>query len=292
MLAKKRCISIDCESFRQYGGAREIVKMLKDAGFDAYDASMFTNGVFDSILYAENWQEQAKEFRAYADRLGIVCNQSHAPFASLRANDEKYNEWMFPRLVRAIQVSGILGVKVCVVHPCNDWTAEENAKFYEKLEPYARESGVRIGVENMWNCVGWDTPEFRAIKAACSHHEDFKAHLDLLPADVFVACVDIGHAEMRGLETSAVQMIETLGQSMQAMHLHDVDLVHDNHQIPFTQGIDFAKVIKALKKIGYQGDITLETSCGPLNAPKELQEPIARYLAAVANYFREQIEKE
>ncbi len=261
--------------------------MLKNAGFTAYDASMLTNGSFDDILFAENWQKKAKEFRAYADELGIKCNQSHAPFASAKLNDEKYNEWIFPRLIRAIQVSGILGAKVCVVHPCNDWDAETNANLlYKRLENCAREAGVKIGVENMWNCVNWGTPEFRATPAACSHHDDFKAHLDLLPSDVFVACVDIGHAEMAGLETSAMQMIETLGDRMEAMHLHDVDLINDNHQIPFSQGIDFAKVIEALKKIGYKGDITLETTND--RTPYELLEAKARYLASIANYFKEQ----
>ena len=285
-------ISADIGGFSKYGNAREIVKMMKEAGFTAYDASMVNGGLLDWMLYADDWQEKAKEFRAYADELGIKCNQSHAPFSSVRANDEKYNEWMFPRLIRAIEVSGILGVKVCVVHPCNDWNAEQNAEFYKRLEPIARKAGVKIGVENMWNCVNWGTPEFRATKAACSHHDDFKAHLDLLPSDVFVACVDIGHAEMKGLETSAVEMIETLGERVQALHIHDVDLTHDNHQIPFTQAIDFEKVIEALRKVQYQGDITFEATYGMRAVPKALQAPLARYMVAIANYFKEELEKE
>ena len=287
-----RYISADIGGFSKYGNASEIVKMMKEAGFTAYDASMVNGGLLDWMLYADDWQEKAKEFRAYADELGIKCNQSHAPFSSARANDEKYNEWMFPRLIRAIEVSGILGVKVCVVHPCNDWGAEQNAEFYKKLEPIARKAGVKIGVENMWNCVNWGTPEFRATPAACSHHDDFKAHLDLLPSDVFVACVDIGHAEMKGLETSAAEMIETLGERVQALHIHDVDLTHDNHQIPFTQAIDFEKVIEALRKVQYQGDITFEATYGMRAVPKALQAPLARYMVAIANYFKEELEKE
>lgn len=287
MSENKRYISVNIDCFIDYGNAKEVVKMLKEAGFTAYDASMMTNGSMDWILYADDWQEKAKEFRAYADGLGIACNQSHAPFASAKWNDEKFNEWQFPRLVRAVQVSAILGAKVCVVHPCNDWDATTNAeRIYRRLEPVAREWGVKIATENMWNCINWGTRDFLATPAACSHHDDFKAHLDILPADVFVACVDIGHAEMAGLNTSAVQMIETLGDRMEAMHLHDVDLVNDNHQIPFSQGIDFAKVMQALKNIGYKGDITLETTSD--RTPKELLPAKARYLATIANYFKEQ----
>ncbi len=288
----KRYISIDCGCFRKYGNIKEIIKMLKEAGFTAYDASMFTGGILDDLIFSDNWIELVKDLRMYADSIDIVCNQAHAPFASMKANDDEYNEWMFPRLVRAIQVSGILGAKVCVVHPCNDFVAHKNALLYKRLEPFAREANVKIGLENMWNCVGWRTPEFKIIPAACSHHNDFKAHLDLLPSDVFVACIDLGHAELNGLNTSCVEMIENLKDRLEAIHLHDVDLKNDNHQIPFTQRIKWENVIEALKANNYKGDITLETSDAIRSVPKELIPHTARYLASIANYFKEEIEKE
>ena len=284
-----RYISADIGGFKAFGAAMDIIKAFKESGFTAYDASM-CDGALDDILFAENWEEKAKELRAYADGLGIVCNQSHAPFASARKGDEEYNRQMFPKLVRAIQVSGILGVKVCVVHPCNDWTAEENAEYiYKPLEPYARAAGVKIGVENMWNGE-WRENGFTALPAACSHHGDFKKHLDLLPADIFVACLDIGHAEMRGLDTSAVQMIETLAERLEALHIHDVDKTFDNHQIPFTHNIDFEAVIQALKKAEYKGDITLEACAFSEKAPKGIQRAAIQYSAAVAEYFRARLD--
>ena len=73
-----------------------------------------------------------------------------------------------------------------------------------------------------------------------------------------VACLDIGHAEMAGLETSSEKMILTLGDSLAALHIHDNDLKHDSHQIPFSMQINFDVVVRALKKIGYKGDLTLE----------------------------------
>ena len=81
-------------------------------------------------------------------------------------------------------------------------------------------------------------------------------------------------------------MIETLANRLEAIHLHDVDLVNDNHQIPFSQGIDFAKVIEAFKKVGYKGDITLETTND--RTPYELLEAKARYLASIVTYFKQQ----
>ena len=286
----KRHISIDCGCFRKYGNIKEIIKLLKEVGFTAYDASMFTGGILDELIFSENWKEEVKELRKYADSIGIVCNQSHAPFQSAKVNNPEYNEWVFPRLVRAIQVSGILGAKVCVVHPCNDWNAYENSQLYKKLEPIAREYNVKIGLENMWNCIGWNTPEFKVLPAACSHHDDFKAHLDLLPEDVFVGCLDFGHAELIGLNTSCVQMIETLKDRLQAVHIHDVDLKNDSHQIPYTQRIQWEKAINALKQNNYKGDITLETSDAIRGLPKELIPHVARYLAMIAKYFKDQLD--
>lgn len=283
-------ISTEINSYKKFGDIRAVLTLLKEAGFTAYDFSMFGKSWMqpNEFLEAEDYIEQAKALRAFADGIGIACNQSHAPFPTLVKGNEAYNEQTFPYLVRAIEVSGILGVKVVVVHPGNDYTAEENAVFYKKLEPYARKAGVKIGLENMWN---WDREKGHTRAAACSHHDDFKKHLDLLPKDVFVACLDIGHAEMFRDETNAVKMIETLGERLQAIHLHDVDKTHDNHSIPFVQKVDYASVIEALKKTGYQGDITLEADTFAKCAPKELVPAAARYAAAVADYFKTQMEK-
>ena len=91
---------------------------------------------------------------------------------------------------------------------------------------------------------------------------------------------------MRDVPEFTPEMIETLGEWVQCLHLHDIDGVKDNHQVPFTQKVDFARIVDALKKINYQGDVTLEVAYAPLKTPKELQKPLAKYLAEIANYFK------
>lgn len=277
-------ISTEIGSLKKLGSVQEILKCLKNAGFTAYDYS-FCNDIANEILYAENYKEKAQELRAFADSLGLPCNQTHAPFPSARKGDEEYNKEIFPVIARSIEISGILGAKVCVVHPCNYYNAEENYVLYKAFEPYAREANVKIGVENMWNWANGGVTD-----AACSHHDDFRKHLDLLPKDVFVACLDIGHSQMGGLNTSAVQMIETLNERLEAIHLHDVDLINDNHSLPYTQKIDFESVIQAMKKVGYQGDITLEAINFFRPLPVELLSAGAKYAVEVAKYFANAIE--
>ena len=69
---------------------------------------------------------------------------------------------------------------------------------------------------------------------------------------------DVGHAEMKGSDTTAVEMIKALDHRLQALHIHDNDKWHDSHQIPFSMDIDFVPIVKALKEIDYKGYFTLE----------------------------------
>lgn len=289
-------ISTEINSFRKYGDDRKIIKMLKDAGFTAYDFSMFGKAWLqpNEFLASDDYLEQAKSLRAYADEIGLPCNQAHAPFPT--ALDDRCGRWDFDvvaynacsheQITRAIEVAGVLGAKVIVVHPCNDYTPEENAALYKSFEAAARKAGVKIGVENMWN---WKQGAPTACAAACSHHEDFKAHMSLLPKDVFVACLDIGHAEMAGLNTSAAQMIETLDEDLQALHVHDNDRTHDCHALPYMMNIGFEDILTALKKIGYRGDVTMEADQYARKFPVELYPQAARLMAELGKYMRDRI---
>ena len=290
-------ISTEISSWRGVGSDEKTISLLKESGFTSYDYSMFASSgkanLGYELLVSDDYKEKARALREYADSIGMPCNQTHAPFPTARKGNEEYNKEAKERTHRAIEISGILGAKYCVVHPCNDYTPEENAQMYKEFIQTAKNAGVKIATENMWNCVGWGTPQFRATPAACSDHENFKRHMELLmelDKDVFCACVDIGHSEMKGLETSAVQMLETLGEHVACIHLHDVDLVNDNHHLPFICNIDYNPIIEAFKKIGYKGDITLESNTFAYNLPVELLPAGARYASSVANYFKQKIE--
>ena len=251
-------ISTEIHSAAKHVGERRALELVAAAGFDAYDLSMFAMAPYDyktkavtpsdHPLNGPGYAAFAKELAHVARECGLVCNQSHAPFPSMAAG-------MKPFLFRAIECTAIAGGKICIIHPNNDLSAEENAAMYAELLPFAKECGVRIATENMWN---WDREKAEALPAACSHHDDFLRHIEAVNDPYLVACLDIGHAEMRGLATSAGEMIRTLGPHLQAIHLHDNDLHHDSHAIPFSMQIDLDAAATALAEIGYAGDITLE----------------------------------
>ena len=275
-------ISTEINSIARHIGEEKTVELVAKAGFDAWDFSMFNMVKYDwktKTLLETSHPLGSNEYAAFAKRLrqigldnGIVCNQSHAPFPSYSTEIRSYFK-------RAIECTAIAGGNICIIHPDNNKSAEENAEMYFELLPFAKEHGVKIATENMWN---WDKEADHAIKAACSHHDDFLAHIKAVNDPYFVACLDIGHAEMRGLDTTAEDMIFTLGEHLAALHIHDNDKWHDSHQLPFTMDIDFEKVVGALKKIDYKGYFTLEVDKYPSAYTKENIADCAKAMADTA----------
>ena len=251
-------ISTEIGSAAKRIGEARAVEYVGKAGFDAWDFSMFDMCRYDSVtkLAIETGHPlTTNERMAFARRLkqigldnGIVCNQSHAPFST------KYDS-VRSRLKWAIECTAEAGANICVIHPVDSNTAEQNAEFYWELLPFAKECGVKIATENMWD---WDNEKDQSSFAACSTSEDFLKHLEVVNDEFFVACLDLGHAEMRGSGSGAVNMIRALGKHLQALHIHDNDQWHDSHQIPFSMNVDFDAIVKALKEINYSGYFTLE----------------------------------
>ena len=251
--------STEIDSIAAIVGEENAVRMVAEAGFDAFDFSMFAMGrydweeekmiVTDHPLQSKDYLPFARKLRRIAEENGIHCNQSHAPFPI-------YCKEILDFQKRAIECTAEAGGKICIIHPDNYRSAEENAETYFELLPFAKEHGVKIATENMW-C--WDVEEDHATPAACSDPESFLAHINAVNDPYFVACLDIGHAEMRGLNTNAPEMIRALGPHLQALHIHDNDLHHDSHQIPFSMNIDFKEMMKALREINYSGYLTLES---------------------------------
>ena len=191
-------------------GYEDGVRALKRIGFDAYDFTMFDMAEQpDDPMTRADFRETCRSLRKAADEAGILCNQTHAPFPSRKADDAAWNGVIFDYLARSVEITSLLGGNVCVIHPCNDYTAKQNAELlYRPLEKHARKFGVKIALENMWN---FSRQANKAVPCACSTAEDFLKHLDLLDPEYFVACLDIGHAEMLGDCVSAAELIRALG---------------------------------------------------------------------------------
>jgi sugar phosphate isomerase/epimerase len=249
--------STEIASLSKKVGERKAVELYGKAGFDAWDFSLFEMARWDwdkhaitdtpHPLKSSEYLAFARELKRIGEDYGMVCNQSHAPFPVRYMSDDI--------LKRAIECTAEAGGSICIIHPDNDATAEQNAEMYQRLLPFAKEHGVKIATENMWN---WYKGEPTSAPAACSTIDSFVKHIDVVNDPYFVACLDLGHAEMRGSGDGAPEMIRALGHRLQALHIHDNDRLHDSHQIPFSMDMDFGAIVDALKEIGYSGYLTLE----------------------------------
>lgn len=251
-------ISTEIHSASKLVGMEKAVEYVGKAGFDAWDFTMYTLGKYnfeEGKLFDPDHPLNGNEYIKFARRLkqigldnGVVCNQSHAPFPHFLKDVMSYYK-------RAFECTAEAGGKVCVVHPDVNKGPKENAEMYLKVLPYAKECGIKLAAENLWN---WDKENDHALFGACSTPESFIAHLDAVEDSDLVACLDIGHAEMTAIGTSAVEMIKALKDRIKVLHIHDNDKIHDNHQIPFSMNVDFVPIVKELKKVGYDGYFTLE----------------------------------
>ena len=247
-------ISTEIGSVAKFIGEEKAIELCAKAGFDAWDFTMVAmcnndwRSGRDHPLAGPNYLAFARRLKQIGLDHGIVCNQSHAPFPVHRPEIRS-------QLKKAIECTAEAGGQICVIHPDNNKSAQENAEMYWELLPFAKDCGVKIATENMWN---WDKEKDQACFAACATPQSFCEHIDIVGSDHLVACLDLGHAEMRGCNTSAVEMIHALGPRLQALHIHDNDQWHDSHQIPFSMQIDFHAIVRALKEIGYNGYFTLE----------------------------------
>ena len=251
-------ISTEINSIAKHVGPQKAIELAAKAGFDAWDFSMFDMCKMDNDIgrvtdrnpryFGNEYINYAKELRHIGEENGIKCNQSHAPFP-VHASEMKYF------LKKAIECTAIAGGDICIIHPVNAKSAEENAEMYYDLLEFSKPYGVKIATENMWF---WDKEKDQSCFAACATPEDFCKHIDVVNDPYFVACLDLGHADMRTLHTSSPEMIRALAPHLAALHIHDNDCFHDSHQIPFSMQMDFDAIALALAEVGYTGYLTLE----------------------------------
>ncbi|MBE6912195.1 MAG: sugar phosphate isomerase/epimerase [Ruminococcaceae bacterium] len=235
---------------------KEAIKILADAGFDGFDLTISYGSEAEKSL-ENDYMKYAEEIKQYANSLGIECVQAHAPQPS-REDGEYYD-----KIVRAIELAAYVGAKIIVVHPIKDegdgfqWQKqslfEKNMRFYKSLIPYAEKYNIKIAIENIYS---FDKRRNVVVSSVCSHGDEFSEYIDVLNSEYIVACVDTGHAAL--VSDSAQNLLKILGKRVQALHVHDVDCVGDNHTLPYTRLLDWDDICKTLAEVGYEGCFNYE----------------------------------
>ena len=285
---------------RKFGIAR-AAKMVKEAGFEACDYSLTSMESEASPLRTDAYRAIAEETRKAIEAAGITVEQTHAPFnlpAAMWNDPEIFNGTIVPLMIRALEISSILGAKVCVIHPLHhmEYKGNEeklfnmNMEYYGRLLPYAEKFGVKIGVENMWQKHKYRK---NIIVDTCGTTKEFVRYIDTLNSEYAVACLDVGHVLLPDQPESVGDFIRALGHDrLQALHIHDNDYASDAHQLPYLGKLDWDEITKALGEIDYQGEFTYEVG-GALfiNAPENIADAAIKFWGVVGKDLVRKVEE-
>lgn len=243
-------------------GEEKAIEIIAKAGFDAVDYCMLDLDKENYVLNSDSYKAHALKLVEAAKRNNVYFNQGHAVGYIPHENHDIVIKKLIEKNSRAIEISGIMGIRTLVIHPVvfgnyigrEEYVFEKNMQYFKGLLPYAEEYGVKLACENMW-CS--DKRKKVTTGGVCGNPFEHARYIDEINHPLLVACIDVGHCSLSGREAS--DCIRVLGDRLGALHIHDNDYLDDMHTLPGLSEINFNEIMKALKDIDYKGDFTLET---------------------------------
>ncbi len=250
-------------------------------------------------LPVEEFMQPYVRMKAAADKNGVGIAHAHAPFPIWRKDEETHNEFMMTALEKVIRTCAAVGCPAVVVHPVTRSTKEKtwetNMMLYRRLMPIAKETGVKICLENLFS-----VNTGRVLEGVCADAEEAVRYIDALNeeagAECFGFCFDVGHANL--LHKNLCHYIETLGHRLTCLHIHDNDGQNDLHMAPYTQtryyktcscALDWELFIAGLRHINYRGSMCFETFRVTDLTPKPLWDSALAHIINIGKYFRDRI---
>ena len=272
-----------------------------DLGFPHLSYEAATETILPSRydLPVEEFMAPYVRMKAAAEKNGVGIAHAHAPFPIWRKGEDAHNAFMMTALEKVIRTCAAVGCPALVVHPVTRSTKEKewetNMMLYRQLMPIAKETGVKICLENLFT-----VHTGRVLAGVCADAEEAVRYIDTLNAeagaDCFGFCFDVGHANL--LHKNLCQYIETLGHRLTCLHIHDNDGQNDLHMAPYTQtryykkcscALDWELFIAGLRSIGYRGSMCFETFRVTDLTPKPLWDSALSHIINIGKYFRARI---
>ncbi|MBQ3030230.1 MAG: sugar phosphate isomerase/epimerase [Agathobacter sp.] len=288
----------------------EGFQLIKEAGFDCADFSLNgylpnkmvykgqVNGIFDKTV--EELEVFFTPHKEAAKQAGIRIHQMHMPYPLHVPNGKKeINDYLWNVVApKSLHVCKFFDCKYIVVHGFKlatylgseelEWA--ETEKFLRFLAPMAKEMGITLCVENLYNSLGNHMGE-----GPCCDVEKVVKRIDALNeefgAEVFGFCLDVGHAHLVGIDI--YDFIVRLGRRLKVLHVHDNDGVRDLHQIPYTftktrenkPSTDWDGFLEGLREIEFDGVINFEASPVVSAFPEEMKADALEFLVKIGKYF-------
>lgn len=292
------------------------VGILRDAGFDAVDFSLhgyLTNKSIYGLNINHFFEQTVDALKLYftphklaLEKAGIAIWQMHMPYPIyVPRGNQKLNDYLRKNMApKSLYLCNFLGCRYIVIHgfklayflgsEAKEWAATE--AFLDEIAPLARELGITLCIENLYDMQG-----DRIVEGPCCDAAKAVKRIDAMNekygAEVLGFCFDTGHANLIHLDF--VKFITTLGTRLKVLHIHDNDGWRDLHQIPFAftktrenkSATDWEGFIDGLKRIGYNGVLNFETGPALTSYPRELRGDVLNFISDIGRYFAGQLEK-
>ena len=278
----------------------EILKLLKEIGFEALDMSFCMQDRPNYILAGDDWERRVHQVGETAAELGLELYQSHMPFVSGAAmalnpkfRDSSYREYFDQCMHRACIANGILGVKWTVGHPLSfpelnyerKASLDANREYYDSIVELCTKSGTGFVFENALPNL-----ERKHPVRYCQHYDELIELVDSYNDPMVGICWDTGHANQMKLDQG--RAIRAIGKLLKVLHINDNHYgTRDEHLLPFMGTVNWNAVIEALVDIGYQGTLNYETVVMTRHAYGDFQLELVRACCRNGMLLRELYEK-
>lgn len=288
--------------------------LLKRAGFSCADFSL-NSYLLNKEIYQSRvnsfFDRPIRELEAFftphkkgAQAAGITINQMHMPYPNyVPGGSRELNEYLWNVVApKSMELCAFFGCPYIVVHGFKlarflggeeqEW--EQTERFLDFLAPMARELGITICIENLYDSQGG-----HMVEGPCCDAERSAIRIDRMNKkyreEVLGFCFDTGHANLVGLDFES--FLTTLGSRLKVLHIHDNDGISDLHQIPFTftrtrenrPSTDWEGLVRGLREISYDGVLSFETAPVLTAFPDAMKPKVLAFVADIGNYFSGEI---
>ncbi|MCM1182897.1 MAG: sugar phosphate isomerase/epimerase [Roseburia sp.] len=293
---------------------REGFAMLRRAGFSCADFSL--NGY---LLNTALYQSEVNTFFDYsvgelerffaphkraAAEERITINQMHMPYPNyVPKGSDELNAYLRNVVApKSMHICAFFECPYIVVHGFKlayflgseeaEWQRTE--EFLDFLAPMAKEMGITICIENLYNGIGG-----HLVEGPCCDVRKAVERIDRMNdkyhAEVLGFCFDTGHANLVGLDFE--RFITALDDRLKVLHIHDNDGVADLHQIPFTftktrenkPSTDWDGFIRGLRGIGWSRELSFETAPVLTTFPEAMKEDVLALIARIGSCFADEL---
>jgi len=208
---------------------------IADAGF----------GGVEVMVTRDPATQQAHVLRELSRKHGLAIRAIHAPF--LLMTRKVWGSDPIGKIDRSVELARETGASLVVVHPPYRWQAEYRRWVDERLPDLARETGTRVGMENMYPV------RLRGGRGVRLHARQSIHDLDPYPHVV----LDTSHAAVAGLDP--FEAVRRLGDRLVHVHLsNNAGRGWDSH-LPLDQGVlSIPEFLDLLGTEGFSGNVSLE----------------------------------